>query len=47
MERANEVQNWDLKNDVDVDHRDWCNHLGLVEFYYNSTMHMMMKMSMC
>ncbi len=31
---------------MDVDHRDWGDHLGLANFYYNSTMHMVMKMSM-
>jgi hypothetical protein len=40
------VLNWYLKNYVDVDHKDWGDHLGLEEFCYYSTMHMVMKMSM-
>ncbi len=31
---------------MDVDHKDWGDCLGLEEFCYNSTMHMVMKMSM-
>jgi len=46
MERVNGVQNWYFKNYMDVDHRDWGDHLGLVEVYFNSTMHMVMTMSM-
>ncbi len=26
-------------------HKDWSNHLGLTKFSYNSTMHMVTKMS--
>ncbi len=33
-----------LRNYVNINQRDWGEHLGLVEFCYNSTMHSVMKM---
>jgi hypothetical protein len=43
-ERVNGVLNQYLGNYVNIDQRDWDEHLGLVEFCYNSTMHLVMKM---
>jgi hypothetical protein len=31
---------------VNVDKKDWGEHLSVVEFYYNSTTHLTMKMSL-
>jgi hypothetical protein len=39
------VFNQYFKNYVTVDQRDWGEHLGLAQFCYNSTMHLMMKIS--
>jgi hypothetical protein len=46
MEKVNGVLNQYFKNYVDADLKDWDEHLGLVEFCYNSTMHSTTKMSM-
>jgi hypothetical protein len=43
-ERVNGVLNQYLKNYVNIDQRDWGEHLGLVKFCYNSTMHLVTKM---
>jgi hypothetical protein len=44
-EKVNGVLNQYLKNYVDVDQKDRIEHLGLVEFCYNSTTHSTTKMS--
>ncbi len=44
-ERVNGVLNQYFKNYVDANQKYWGKHLGLVKFYYNSTMHLVTKMS--
>ncbi len=39
------VFNQYFKNYVNADQKDWDEHLGLIEFSYNSTMHSTTKMS--
>jgi hypothetical protein len=43
-EKVNGVLNQYLKNYVGVNKKNWGEHLGLVEFYYNSITHLMTKM---
>jgi hypothetical protein len=40
------VLNQYLKNYVNIDQRDWGEHLGLMEFCYNSITHLASKMSL-
>jgi hypothetical protein len=37
MKRMNKILNQYVHNYIIDDHKDWGNHLGLVEFCYNST----------
>jgi hypothetical protein len=39
------VLNQYLRNYVSTDQKDWGEHLNLAKFYYNSIMHLVMKMS--
>ncbi len=44
IERVNGVLNWYLRNYVNIDKKDWGEHLSMVEFCYNSTTHLVIKM---
>jgi hypothetical protein len=39
MKRVNMILNQYFRNYIINDHKDWGDHLGLVEFCYNSTKH--------
>jgi hypothetical protein len=45
MKKVNGVLNQYLINYVNTNKKDWGEHLGLTEFYYNSTTHSTTKMS--
>jgi hypothetical protein len=45
IERVNGVLNQYFRNYMSIDKKDWGEHLGLVEFYYNSITHLITKMS--
>ncbi len=45
MKKVNGVLNQYLINYVNTNKKDWGEHLGLAEFYYNSTTHSTTKMS--
>jgi hypothetical protein len=43
--KVNGVLNQYFKNYVNVDKREWDEHLGLTKFCYNFTMHLVIKIS--
>jgi hypothetical protein len=45
MEKVNIIMNQCFCNYITNDHKHWGDHLGLVEFCYNSTKHLATKLS--